>query len=619
MKGLMMDFQLTLPTILKRAETYFPHQEIVTRMPDRSFHRYSFADFGKRARQLAVALNGIGLEPGDRVATLCWNHYQHLEAYLGIPCGGYVLHTLNLRLHPNDLGYIATHAGDKALIVDKSLLPLWEQFADKTPIEHVFVVEDGYEELLAGADPDAYEEPQLDEDTAAAMCYTSGTTGMPKGVLYSHRSTVLHTLGQALVAPLGLHVTEKETLLPVVPMFHANAWGYPYTCLMVGTKLVFPGPFLDPETLLEDFEQEGVTITAGVPTIWMGILGMLDAEPNRWNLEKLKYMLVGGSAAPRAMIAGFRQRHGKTVVHGWGMTETSPLATTSDYVGDFRTADEETQLDVVAMQGLPLPFVELRAIDDDGKEIPWDGEAMGELEVRGPWVAVRLLRHARAGRALDRGRLVQDRRHRVLPPQRLRDDQGPLEGRDQVGRRVDLVGRPRERPDGASVRRRGGRDRDPAREVGRAAARRLRPARGQDRDRRRAARVPRAQLRQVLAAGRVRVRRRDPEDGGGQVPQDRAAGAVREVAGLGVRISGRTFIVTGGRSGLGEATAAMLEREGANVVIADLPETDVTDADAVQALVDSCASSTAPSTAPGSAAAPGSSGFRSTAFGRSSR
>jgi fatty-acyl-CoA synthase len=387
MKGLMMDFQLTLPTILKRAETYFPHQEIVTRMPDRSFHRYSFADFGKRARQLSVALKGLGLEPGDRVATLCWNHYQHLEAYLGIPCGGYVLHTLNLRLHPNDLGYIATHAGDKALIVDKSLLPLWEQFKDKTPIEHVFVVEDSYEELLAGADPGDYEDPKLDEDAAAAMCYTSGTTGMPKGVLYSHRSAVLHTLGQALAAPLGLHVTEKETFLPVVPMFHANAWGYPYTCLMVGSKIVFPGPFLDPETLLDDFEQEGVTITAGVPTIWMGILGMLDKEPDRWDLSKLSSMLVGGSAAPRSMIAGFRQRHGKTVVHGWGMTETSPLATASDYVAEFRDADEETQLDVVAMQGLPLPFVELRATDDEGKEIPWDGEAMGELEVRGPWVA----------------------------------------------------------------------------------------------------------------------------------------------------------------------------------------------------------------------------------------
>jgi fatty-acyl-CoA synthase len=386
-KGLMMDFPLTLPTILRRAETYFPQQEVVTRLPDKSFHRYTFADFGRRARQLAVALQGLGLAPGTRVATLAWNHYQHLEAYFGIPCAGMVLHTLNLRLHPNDLAYIATHAGDTAVIVDRSLLPLLEQFRERTPIEHVFVVEESYEELLAGADPETYEPPDLDENDAMAMCYTSGTTGMPIGVLYSHRSTVLHTLGQALASPLGLHVTEKETLLPVVPMFHANAWGYPYTCVMVGAKLVFPGPHLDPQSLLEDFEQEGVTITAGVPTIWMGILGLLDKEPDRYDLSKLQSMLVGGSAAPRALIAGFKQRHGKQVVHGWGMTETSPLATVSDFVGDIRHADEETQLDFVAMQGLPLPFVELRAKTDDGEDVPWDGETMGELEVRGPWVA----------------------------------------------------------------------------------------------------------------------------------------------------------------------------------------------------------------------------------------
>ena len=418
MNGLMMDFQLTLPTILKRAETYFPHQQIVTRMPDRSFHSYSFADFGKRAKQLAVALKGLGLEPGDRVATLCWNHYQHLEAYFGIPCGGYVLHTLNLRLHPNDLAYIATHAGDKAVIVDSRCCRSGSSSRTRPRSSTCFVVEDSYEELLAGASPDDYADPELDEDTAAAMCYTSGTTGMPKGVLYSHRSTVLHTLGQALAAPIGLHVTEKETFLPVVPMFHANAWGYPYTCLMVGAKLVFPGPFLDPETLLDDFEQQGVTITAGVPTIWMGILGMLDAEPDRWDLSKLHSMLVGGSAAPRAMIAGFRQRHGKTVVHGWGMTETSPLATTSDYIGEFRDADEETQLDVVAMQGLPLPFVELRAKGDDGRGDSLGRRGDGRARGARPVGRGRLLRDAGAGGALDGRRLVQDRRHRVLPPAR---------------------------------------------------------------------------------------------------------------------------------------------------------------------------------------------------------
>src|SRR5436190_646648 len=292
----MMDFQLTLPHILKRAETYFGDGEIVTRLSDKSFHRTTYRDTMRRARQLALALQQLGLERGDRVATLCWNNYQHHEAYFGIPCGGFVLHTLNLRLHPNDLAYIANHAGDRAVIVDRSLLPLLESFVGRTKIEHVLVVEDSYEELLAGADPDAWRDPELDENEAAAMCYTSGTTGMPKGVLYSHRSTLLHTLGVAAGNPLGLGISEGDCILPVVPMFHANAWGYPYIATMLGSKLVYPGPFLDPESLLDDFVQEGVTWTAGVPTIWLGILQLLDGEPGRWDLSRMKGMLVGGLA-----------------------------------------------------------------------------------------------------------------------------------------------------------------------------------------------------------------------------------------------------------------------------------------------------------------------------------
>jgi len=387
MDGLMMNYQLTLPTILTRAEEYFGGKEVVTRLPDKSFHRYTYADMTRRAKQLAAALLKLGLERGDRVGTLCWNHYQHLEAYFGIPSGGFVLHTLNLRLHPNDVGYIALNAGDRALVVDASLMPLAEQFLARTKIEHVFVVEDSYEELLASADADEWRDPALEENEAAAMCYTSGTTGLPKGVVYSHRSTMLHALGVAAANPLGLGLSEQDVILPVVPMFHANAWGYPYVAAMQGAKQVFPGPHLDPESLLEDFEQEGVTWTAGVPTIWLGILQLLDAQPDRWNLSAMKGMLVGGSAAPRAMIAGFQERHGLRVCHGWGMTETSPVASIAALPGELARADLDTQHDYIAMQGIPLPLVELRARDAGGREIAHDGETMGELEVRGPWVA----------------------------------------------------------------------------------------------------------------------------------------------------------------------------------------------------------------------------------------
>ncbi len=386
MDGLMMDFQLTLPAVLRRAETFFGYREVVTRLPDRSFHHYTLRDMTRRAKQLAVALQRLGLERGDRVATLCWNHYQHLEVYFGVPCGGFVLHTINIRLHHDDVSYIARHAGDKVLIVDRSVLPLYEAVRADAPFEHVFVVEDSYEDLLASADPDDWEDPQLDERQAAAMCYTSGTTGRPKGVLYSHRSTILHTFGVASAAPFGLGMSEADSLLPVVPMFHVNAWGYPFLAAMIGARLVFPGPYLDPESLLEDMAVNGVTFTAGVPTLWLGVLRLLDAEPDRFDLSSLRCILSGGSAAPRAMIAGFQERHGITVVQGWGMTETSPVASTTDPVGDLRHADAEARFDIAATAGLPLPFVEVRA-RVGGEEVPWDGETMGELEVRGPWVA----------------------------------------------------------------------------------------------------------------------------------------------------------------------------------------------------------------------------------------
>lgn len=392
MHGTMMSFPLTLAPLLDRAEALFGTREIVSRRPDRSLHRTTYASFAGRARALARALVTAGLRPGDRVATLMWNHAEHLEAYFGIPLAGGVVHTLNLRLHPEQIAWIVQDAGDRFLIVDDVLLPLLEQFRERVGFERIIVVEhgsaahgppgdlDAYETFIASA-PDDARLPALDEHAACGLCYTSGTTGNPKGVAYTQRSTVLHCLATALADTLAL--SQRDTVLPVVPMFHVNAWGLPYAAVMVGAKLVFPGPCLDAPSLLDLFECEAVTFTAGVPTIWNGILGALAAEPDRWTLPRMR-MVVGGSAVPESMIRAF-DRHGQHVIHAWGMTETSPVGTVCHLRSELVDAPEAERYRTRAKQGLPVPFVEVRAVSEAGI-VPWDGASMGELQVRGPWV-----------------------------------------------------------------------------------------------------------------------------------------------------------------------------------------------------------------------------------------
>jgi len=386
----MMDYQLTLGAILRRVEELFRDTSIVSRRPDGGWSRSSYGQAASRAKRLVVALRELGLDDGDRVATLMWNHQEHFETYLGAPAGGMVTHTLNLRLHPDELGYIAGHAGDRVLVVDKVLWPLGEQLVQRHRFEHVIAVGEGetpegcleYETLIAGADEGAFPVRELDERTAAAMCYTSGTTGRPKGVVYSHRAIALHAL--TVVASLGIN--GGDTVMPVVPMFHANAWCFPFCSSLVGSPQVLPGPHLDAVSLLDNLVGEGVTLTAGVPTIWMGILTALDAEPDRWDLSRVRAMLVGGAAPPRAMIAAFGDRHGIHVTHGWGMTELCPVGTLSGIAGQEDGLATAEAYDRRAKQGPPIPFVEVRARGGEGL-VPWDGATMGELEVRGPSVA----------------------------------------------------------------------------------------------------------------------------------------------------------------------------------------------------------------------------------------
>ena len=379
----MQDFPLTLHHILWRVERLFPKREVVTKRAN-GVHRYSYADMVTRVRKLAAALERLGVKQGDRVATLAWNNYRHLELYYAVPCMGAVLHMLNLRLSPDQLAYIANDAGDSVIVVDDTLLPLLQKFVDKVPsVRHIIVMSDGevaghlnYETLLAAEDGN-YQWPQLDERTAAAMCYTSGTTGHPKGVVYTHRSTFLHTMGALQTTALG--VDESDTILPMVPMFHANAWGLPYAAGMAGAKFVFPDRWMgDPDAVIELAESERATCLGGVPTIWVGVLQKLGER----KLPHVKRIICGGSAVPRALIEAYEAR-GLKLVQAWGMTETSPMGS----ISTPRSWHEGNAMDARATQGPPVPCVELRIADlETGAELPWDGVAFGEMEVRGPWV-----------------------------------------------------------------------------------------------------------------------------------------------------------------------------------------------------------------------------------------
>lgn len=399
MQSTMMDTPLSLNHLLERAGHLFQRNEIVSRLPDKSLRRHTYGEFYRRTRSLASALQKLGLQKGDRVATLCWNHHAHLECYFGIPAAGGVMHTLNLRLSPDEIGWIAGDAKDRFLVVDDVLLPLYKQVAPLHKFEKVIVFPfsgapvaaefSDYEALLAEADPEGFRYAEHGEDDPIAMCYTSGTTGRPKGVAYSHRSTILHTLVASLGDFWGLRGT--DVVMPVTPMFHANSWGMPYGAVMMGVKLVFPGPHLHPEDLLDLMQVEPPTLSLGVPTIWMSLIQTYDAAQDpasphhgRWKLPRGMRSLVGGAAVPEALIRAF-DRHGIWIMQGWGMTETSPVCTISYPRAELQDVGSDEKYRRAAMAGVPVPLVDLRVWGDAGEQ-PWDGKSVGEIQVRGPFI-----------------------------------------------------------------------------------------------------------------------------------------------------------------------------------------------------------------------------------------
>ncbi|USK40115.1 long-chain fatty acid--CoA ligase [Cytobacillus firmus] len=408
---MMMQTPLTMTQMIRRAEKYFPKKTVVSRTAG-GIQRLTYKEIAERTRKLAESLQKLGVERGDKVGTLAWNHHRHLEAYFAIPCSGAVLHTINIRLSPQHITYIINHAEDKVLLIDPDIVPLIEKVKDELKTVKAFIIMTDEEELpetslspvyhyekLINEASGAYEYPDdLDENSAAGMCYTSATTGNPKGVVYSHRGIVLHSMALGMADSAA--VSEKDIALPVVPMFHVNAWGLPFAAVWFGTTLVLPGPYFTPKLLAELIQSEKVTITAGVPTIWLGLLKELDE--NKYDMSSLRSVLCGGSAAPKGMIKAFEQKHKIPFMHAYGMTETSPLVVISTLKSYQEELSAEERLDIKAKQGILVPGLEMKIAGKDG-EAAWDGKEMGELAIRGPWIASEYYKDERTNEAFRDG------------------------------------------------------------------------------------------------------------------------------------------------------------------------------------------------------------------------